>query len=236
MAPLMSESFGELVSVVIPVYNGAAYLEDAVESVRRQTWGRVEIVVVDDGSTDQTPALATAMAGLRYVRQDNAGPAAAINRGVALAEGSLIAFLSADDVWMPDKLARQHAALTADPAPELVFGHMQHFLSPELDPATAATLRCPPDPMPAYSAGTLLARLDVFRAVGPLDERYRVGEFMDWYGRASDRGLRIEMLPAVVSRRRVHAANHSLKEKATQGYARVLKAALDRRRREGGVP
>ncbi len=236
MTPLMSESSGELVSVVIPVYNGAAYLGEAVESVRRQTWGPTEIVIVDDGSTDDTPRLATSMPGVRYVRQENAGPAAAINRGVALAEGALISFLSADDVWVPGKLELQRAALAADPAPTLVFGHMQHFLSPELDPDTAASLRCPPDPMPAYSAGTLLARLDVFRTVGPLDERYRVGEFMDWYGRASDQGLRIQMLPEVLSRRRVHAANHSLKAKATQGYARVLKAALDRRRREGQQP
>lgn len=220
-----------LVSVVIPVFNGAAYLAEAIESVCTQTHSTSEIIVVDDGSTDGTANLANKLANrIRYVFQENAGPAAAMNRGITTARGEFISFLSADDVWLPEKLAWQIAALKANAKIDAVFGHMQHFISPELSPAEAASLRCQPDPMPAYSAGTLLMRIEIFRAVGLFNETFRVGEFMDWYSRSVDLGLNIEMLPQVVSQRRVHSSNHSLRAKAPQGYARVLKAALDRRR------
>jgi len=225
----------DLVIVVIPVFNGAAYLAEAVQSVLRQTHERTEIIIVDDGSTDATPDIASSMANdVRYVRQNNAGPAAALNRGIALAEGAFVSFLSADDVWVPEKLTWQLAAMALDTRLQLVFGHVQQFISPELDKTVVATLRCPPDPMPAYSAGSLLAKPEVFRTVGLFAEHFRVGEFIDWYGRALDLGLKIRMLPEVVSRRRIHRHNHSLSSRAPSNYPRILKATLDRRREERG--
>jgi glycosyltransferase involved in cell wall biosynthesis len=223
------------ITVVIPVYNGALYLVEAVESVRRQSLPVGRIILVDDGSTDATPEIAAALCGegrhppVQCVRQDNKGPASAMNHGVTLADSTLLAFQSADDIWVPDKIAWQMRAL--DDGADLVFGHLQNFISPELDAATAATLRCPPDPMPAYSAGSLLTRLGTFRKVGPLNEGFRIGEFIDWYGRAKDLGLTSVMLPDVVSMRRLHGKNHSLSRKVDPtGYAHVLKAMMDRRR------
>ena len=223
------------VTVVIPVYNGAAYLAEAVDSVRRQSRPVGRIILVDDGSTDATPELAAALSRdgrdppIHSVRQDNGGPAAAINRGVTLVESALVAFQSADDIWMPEKIAGQMRAL--EDGADLVFGHMQNFISPELDAATTASLQCPPDPMPGHNAGTLLIRLATFLKVGPLDERFRIGEFIDWYGRANDLGLTSVMLPDVVTMRRLHGKNHSLSRKSEAvGYAHVVKAILDRRR------
>ena len=89
---------------------------------------------------------------------------------------------------------------------------------------------CPPEPMPAFSAGTLLTRLDTFRAIGPLNESFAVGEFLDWYGRARDRGTEVIMLDCVLSRRRVHLSNQSTKALREKSYTPVLKALLDRRR------
>jgi glycosyltransferase involved in cell wall biosynthesis len=223
------------VSVVIPVYEGEAYLGEAIESVLAQTHPQVEVIVVDDGSTDGTPEVAARFAGsIEYVRQQNAGPGAAMNQGFALARGNYIAFLSADDLWAPEKLAWQLAEFGLRPRVDLVFGHVQHFLSPDVDAALARTLRCPPDPMPANSAGTLLCRRATFERVGPFDERWQVGEFFDWYGRAEDLGLTMHVVPQVVSRRRVHGANHSYRTRApSTGYARVLKSMIDRRRRLG---
>jgi glycosyltransferase involved in cell wall biosynthesis len=217
--------------VVIPVFNGERYLAEAIESVLAQTLPVFELIVVDDGSSDRTAEIARGFGkAVRYECQSNAGPAAAMNRGVALAAGPLVAFLSADDLWMPDKLAWQTAVLAEDHAVDMVFGHAQQFFSPELDEATRRTLRCPADPMPACAAGTLLTARDTFLRVGAFDERWRAGEFMDWYARATDLGLRDVLLPAVVLRRRVHGANHSTRT-ANLGatYARVLKATLDRR-------
>jgi glycosyltransferase involved in cell wall biosynthesis len=222
------------VTVVIPVHNGEAYLGDAVESVLAQTQGRPEIVVVDDGSTDGTARVAEGFGdALLYITQPNGGPASAMNRGAAQAQGEYLSFLSADDVWAPEKLARQLAALRESDA-DLVFGHVEHFLSPELDTREAAGLNCPAEPMPATSAGTMLTRLETFRHVGPFDDRLRVGEFMDWYSRATEAGLEALVLPEVVSRRRVHGGNHSLRSRAPLSYAAILKANLDRRRAAAG--
>jgi len=223
------------ITVVIPVYNGAAYLAEAVDSVRRQSRPVGRIVLVDDGSTDETPEFAAELSRdgrdppIHYVRQENGGPAAAINRGITLVESALVAFQSADDTWLPDKIASQMRAL--NDGADLVFGHMQNFVSPELDAATAASLQCPLEPMPGHNLGTLLTRLATFREVGPLNEGFRIGEFIDWYARAKDLGVTSVMLPDVVAMRRLHGKNHSLSRKTeATGYAHVVKAMLDRRR------
>jgi glycosyltransferase involved in cell wall biosynthesis len=215
-------------SVVVPVYNGEGYLAEALTSIAVQSHPASEIVVVDDGSTDATPEIARRFDNVSYVRQQNAGVAAALNHGSRVARGTFIAFLSADDVWMQNKLALQHAALQ-DRVRRVVFGHMLHFVSPELPAAEAKSLVCPARPMPAYSAGTLLTTLDTFRAVGPLNERFAVGEFLDWYDRARDLKVEIVMLDEVVSLRRVHSGNHSTNSLRQRTYLPVLKAAIDRR-------
>ena len=218
-------------SVVIPAFNAESYLAEAVDSVIAQSLPATEIVIVDDGSTDATAEIAKYFPIVTYVRQENAGVAAALNHGSRVATGDFIAFLSADDIWKSDKLALQHRTLGGAPN-RLVFGHMAHFLSPELTAEEAHRLACPADPMPAYSAGTLLTRLDTFRAVGLFNQDFAVGEFMDWYGRAQDLGVEVAMLPETVSLRRVHASNHSTTSLRQKTYAPVLKALLDRRRAE----
>lgn len=104
-----------LVSVVIPAFDAAATLDEALRSARAQTWRELEIIVVDDGSHDASPRIAQAHGRedrrVRTVTQTNAGVAAARNRGIALARGEYIAFLDADDLWAPDKIARQVEAL-----------------------------------------------------------------------------------------------------------------------------
>jgi glycosyltransferase involved in cell wall biosynthesis len=108
-----------LVTVVIPTFNRSALIGGAVESALRQTYGEIEVIVVDDGSTDDTEsALSGHMAKITYIRQKNAGPSAARNRGVAEAKGDIIAFLDSDDHWLPDKIARQ-VALMARGGPEM---------------------------------------------------------------------------------------------------------------------
>ena len=107
---------GPEVSVVIPVHNGAEYIGPAIESVLGQTWSDLEVIVVDDGSTDDTPEVVRRYdARVRCVRQDNRGVAAARNRGIAESRARYVAFLDADDLWRPEKLARQMRALRESP-------------------------------------------------------------------------------------------------------------------------
>ncbi len=99
------------VSVVIPAYNAERFLRDALESAAGQTLAPLEILVIDDGSTDETGRLAASVQGVRCIRQTNAGVSAARNRGIEEARGGFVALLDADDAWMPEKLAVQLASL-----------------------------------------------------------------------------------------------------------------------------
>jgi len=109
------------VSVIIPAYNGAAFLPEAIDSVLAQDYEPLEILVVDDGSTDDTHDVLRPYAPrIRYFYQENRGPSAARNLGIERARGDLIAFLDADDRWLPGKLAAQVAALGTQSAAALV--------------------------------------------------------------------------------------------------------------------
>jgi glycosyltransferase involved in cell wall biosynthesis len=106
-----------LISVVIPTYNTASFIEDAIRSVLAQTYAPLEIIVVDDGSSDDTRKRVAPWEGqVRYIFQTNGGPAKARNRGIAEARGELIAFLDADDQWFPDKLSKQWECLKSSGA------------------------------------------------------------------------------------------------------------------------
>jgi len=105
------------VSVIIPTYNCARYLGAAVDSVLAQSFSDIEVLVVDDGSKDNTPELMERYGSpVRYIRQPNGGVSVARNRGLAESQGNYVAFLDADDTWFPQKLQRQLGALTEQPA------------------------------------------------------------------------------------------------------------------------
>jgi glycosyltransferase involved in cell wall biosynthesis len=112
------------VSAIIPAYNGEAFVADAIESVLTQTLPMSEIVVIDDGSIDGTAAVVERYAskGVRCIRQENRGPSAARNRGIAETTEELIAFLDCDDTWLPEKTALQVEYLMAHPKVGLVGG------------------------------------------------------------------------------------------------------------------
>ncbi len=111
-----------LVSVVVPTHNYAPYLTEAIESVLSQDYSRLEIIVIDDGSTDDTPAIVESLREPRvvYSYQESRGPGSARNRGTEMARGELIAFLDADDAWLPGKISAQIARFRAHPELGLV--------------------------------------------------------------------------------------------------------------------
>lgn len=220
------------ISVMIGVYNAAAYLGEAIESALTQTRAPLEVIVVDDGSTDGSGDVARAFDAVTVVRQDNAGNGSARNHAARLAKGDLFAFLDADDRFTPDKLELQSRALEADPELEVVFGHVREFVSPELTPDQQALVRTPaPAPMPWTAPNLMLVRRTSFENVGPFAEDLRVGVTVDWYARARDMGLEMAMLPEVLLERRLHLTNNGLRERDSRAqYLHVLKASLDRRR------
>lgn len=188
------------VSVVTIVLDGERFLADAIESVQAQTDPDWELVVVDDGSTDRTPAIAQAFADadprVRIVRHpggQNRGMSASRNLGVAESRGEYVAFLDADDVYRPEKLARQAALLDAHPEADMVYGPSENWYSWTGRPEDAGrdverrlgvepeTLNAPPSLARAWLSGEaqtpgtcgVLIRREAIEAVGGFEEDFR---------------------------------------------------------------
>jgi glycosyltransferase involved in cell wall biosynthesis len=229
-----------LISGIVPAFNGERYLRETLDSMLAQTHRPLEIIVVDDGSTDGTPDVAASYGDkVRYLRQDNAGPATARNRGLNAARGEFVAFLDADDLWHPEKSARQMAHFAARPELGLCITHVQNFWIPELA-AEAERYRDHPlsRPVPGYLTQTLLARRSVFETVGQFDPGLHHAEKTDWFLRALGQGAVLELLPDVLVYRRLHETNvsRSLGAASRDEYLRLLKASLDRRRLNEAAP
>ena len=221
-----------LVSVMIGAYNAAPYLGEAIESALGQDYEPIELIVVDDGSTDGTADVARSFAQAKVIQQENGGNGSARNRAVENASGELYAFLDADDRFTPGKLRLQKAVLDADPGLDMVFGHVREFFSPELDEETRASLRPPaPEPMPWTAPNLMLVRRRSFERVGPFTTAVRVGVTVDWFARAQEAGLRHTIPPEVVLERRLHTQNNGLRESASRSqYLEVIRQAMERRR------
>ncbi len=223
-----------LVTVVIPVHNGARFLDTAIASVLAQDYRALEIIVVDDGSTDAIEAAVQALpVDVRFFRQRNSGPAAARNRGIRDASGEILAFLDVDDIWPAGMLVQLVELLLS--APDIMVAKGLGQLVRVGDDGVVHYLGNAAEAYPFYiSAGVY--RRAAFRAIGLFDEDLWFGEDTDWFNRLSERGLRLERVdqPTLLVRR--HDGNMTRGKSHLEVNAlRVFKKALDRRRAAGGV-
>ena len=221
-----------LVSVIMPVFNGEKYLREAIESVLAQTYKHTEIIVIDDGSTDGSARIAKHYGpAVKYFFQPNSGISAALNRGIELAGGSFFAFLDADDLWEKNKLMQQMEVLADNPDIDIVFGRVNQFYSSELDEVQKRKVRILHETMPGISKGSMLIKRDSFFRVGAFETKWKMGDFIDWYLRAMEKGLKSVVLNEVVLQRRIHGSNMGIRERKGQiDFVRMLKASLDRKR------
>ncbi len=223
-----------LVSVIVPAFDAARFLPDALRSLSAQTYEAVEVVVVDDGSTDGTHEVAATFDAVRCIRTERRGPAAARNTGVAETSGELVAFLDADDLWPPTKLRRQVDHLLARPALGFVLGRQQVFRD-EVDPPPAgpspAWFAAPTPAEGLVALSTVLVRRAVLEAVGPFDELRSTSEDTEWLFRAGDAGVAFEVMDGVSLLRRTHARNLTA-DVATvrRDIAEILHRRIQRRR------
>jgi glycosyltransferase involved in cell wall biosynthesis len=219
------------ISALIPVRDGVRYLGEAIASVLAQEIRPIEVVVLDDGSRDDSAALARSFGGaVRVVAQAHAGIGAARNRLVQEATGDLLAFLDADDRWCPGALAAHVASLADAPAAAMAFGLVRQFVTPELPAEERARLVCPRDPARGFIPGASLIRRHAFARAGAFRTDLRVGEFVDWLMRARDAGLVATTHETTVLERRLHGSNTGRRERAAADYLAVVRAALARRR------
>ncbi len=236
-----------LVSVVIPVYNGEAFLDAAITSALSQTYEPIEVIVVDDGSTDRSATIA-ARHPVRLYRQPNRGVSAARNTGVAAARGELITFLDADDVCPRERISIQAGHLLRHPELGFVMAHTIQFLEPGAEHPSwlddgwmtsvrSAAAQAPSAQMherataPVPHPATLLARTTVFEIVGGFDEEMDMGEDLDWLMRSTDAGIRHELLPDVVLHHRLHSSNASYRlADSLAARLRIARESIARKR------
>lgn len=222
-----------LISVIIPVYNGERYLAEAIESSRAQSYSPLEIIVIDDGSTDASAGIAHRYQGIRYFYQSNAGLSSALNKGLENARGDYFAFLDADDFWLAGKLVLQMAVFNEHPGLDAVFGYHERFFHGDcrFDPGDKPAVK--QGSFPALLKDAMLIKREAFYRVGLFDTTLRMGDFLDWYKRALEQQLNFITVPEVLFKRRIHDDNSSSRNRDDmKDYLRIIKSSLDRQRRK----
>jgi glycosyltransferase involved in cell wall biosynthesis len=227
-------SGGPLVTVIVPTRNAAAYVADALESIKSQSYAPIEVVLVDAGSTDGTLEIAERF-GIQPIRQAGTGLAAAWNQGLAAAQGEAVAFLDSDDRWTPDKLEQQVRVLERREDVDAVITRVRFVLEPgfEVPPGFRAELL--DGDYLSQMPSSLLARRSVFERIGNFDTRWEIASDVDWFARLLDSDLRVEALEDVLVFKRVHDSNLSNLPGPTlsRELIEVLRLKVSRGRQDG---
>jgi glycosyltransferase involved in cell wall biosynthesis len=219
------------ISVLIPFYNTEKYLAEAIQSVTAQTLQPMEILLLDDGSTDGSAKIAESFKPqISLFYQKNAGISAARNKLVKKAKGDFLAFLDADDLWPPDHLKILFNPFRSNKELGIVSGHVEQFLSPDVENLIAEI----PDRnkvLPGYVMGTFLIKKEVFKEVGHFNEELTLADTVDWFARVKDRGIGFKMVDDIVLRRRIHTTNTGINQKGNRhDYTKALMASIKRKR------
>ena len=219
------------ISVIIPIYNDALYIQEAIKSVLSQTIEELEIIIINDGSTDNFEEKIEFFNDprIRIIEQINSGAAAARNNGIKNAKGKFLAFLDADDIWAPNKLKLQLEVLINREDINMVYGQVNEFYDSSI--LGYDDLQKNVKTFVGYSPIALLISKKDFLSVGDFQSKWKVAEFIDWYDRAKYVGLSEFLLPDMIMFIRIHSGNiDRLNRLDAKQYVAVLKEALDRKR------
>ena len=225
------------ISVLIPLYCAGRYIREAVGSAAAQGAPVAEIIVVDDGSEDESAR--AAWESLRTVSDEipvvlaclpHRGQAAARNTALSLASGEWIFYLDADDILEEGALASLAEAAARYPQADMICSKCRDFISPELSAEERARLRIAAEPYQRMLAGCLLIRWEVFGRVGQYDETLPSSETAQWMLRARDAGVKMLNIDTVTLRRRYHANNFGRRSRRTQleSYMAIIKQRRSR--------
>lgn len=203
----MSSGSSPTVSVVVPTYNGAPFVERCLRSLVAQSNETVEVIVVDDGSSDDTPAIVARTRDVVFVRGEHRGVAVTRNVGIARAGAPLIGFCDQDDEWLPDKAHRQAEYLRMRPDVAAVLARAQVVFDDVERPAWLVDdHRGDPGGVPSLSG---LFRAEVFAEVGDFVDSPLGNDDFDLLVRMREHALAIDVLDDILVRRHIHDANAS---------------------------
>jgi len=218
------------VSVIVPVYNGVKFIAEAIESICAQNYHPLEIIIVDDGSTDDTSNIVQSYKNIRYIYQPNQGVAAARNTGIKNSSGELIAFLDADDCWTPNKLNIQVDCLLRHPHVGYTLGMQRNFL----ESGTARPFWLKEEHLLRDHIGflpTLLIRKQIFQTVGLFNLDYRISSDVEWFSRVVDASIPRIVVSELVLYRRIHNSNLGYQLKGGNPlWLKALRASVHRKR------
>lgn len=222
-----------LVSIIVPVYNGEKYLGDTLKAILFQDYGKKEVIIVNDGSTDKSEEIVRSFPEVKYIFQENSGVPVARNRGIKEAKGEFIAFSDQDDLWEPYKLTDQVNYLMEHPEMEYVISmrktvlvegvHSPRWLKKELINSEKID----------HSPSSLLARKSVFQKVGIFKPDLENASDVDWFFRARDAGIQKGVIQKVHYIKRIHQENQSYRVKELHNeYLQLIKQSLIRHRED----
>lgn len=227
-------NFNPLISVIIPVYNCEKYIDEAIDCALSQNYKPVEIIIIDDGSTDNSAAIAKRYKKkIRYINQNNKGPAAARNAGIKIATGEFIAFLDADDLWPENKIELHLPNFKNDIELEISMGRIKYV---EL-PGAKRNNRIPLDSNDSFkyvNLGAGLFKKSVFDKVGYFDEEFIYWEDLDWFLKAYEDNCQITFLDEITMFYRIHSNNMSNdnNKKGPRFFNKALRNSLRRRKKK----
>lgn len=222
-------------SVIVPVFNYGRYLPQSLGSVLEQTHPPAQVIVIDDGSTDDTPQVMARYAAdsrVEYVRQPNMGIAVTQNRGLEMVRHPYVAFLDADDYWLPQKIAAQMAVLQQHADIDLVYTNIEQFISPDAVTPERWRIDDANRILAGICSSAVLLRRAAAERIGPFDTTLRRAQYLDWHARAVALGLKWHTVSEVLVRRRIHGSNTSVLLTDRQNeYLTVARTQMLRRRR-----
>ena len=225
-----------LISCIIPTFNSEKYLEHALESVFSQTYRPIQVIIADDHSVDCTPDVAGRYGDrICFVSEKRDSPAATRNLGVDRSDGEFLAFLDPDDLWHSEKLSRQMARFSKRPELEISVTNARMFWDADIKDEERFYQDLPRSrAVPGYATTTLLVRRAVFSKIGMFNTDYFFGDSMDWFIRAREKGVVMELMEDVLTFHRMHDANLTRRRKqdSKEEFLKIIKDRLDKVRRQ----
>lgn len=221
-----------VVSVIVPVFNRSDLLRQALQSAEAQTYTPMETIVVDDGSTEDIASVVAAFPQARYLRQSKQGPSAARNHAIAESVGDHLAFLDSDDLWHPEKIARQMDHMQRASSIDIVYTRAENFLEEGCDCPSHLSEQDFGTSIPCIM--TMLVRRSSFDKIGEFARDLTHGEDTDWIMRARDTGLEEHTIDEVLMSRRIHDSNLSSNlAQSRENALQILRQSILRKRAQG---
>lgn len=220
-----------LISIIIPVKNGGKYLSQGLDGIIKQDMN-VEVIVVDDGSTDNTAKIANKYKCELITHGISKGAVAAKNSGLKVAKGKYIMFHDSDDIMRDNALEKLYKELESEEDFSAVEAKVQDFYSPDLSEEERRKILIKPEPYWGLFTGAILMRKEIFDKIGLFNEDLKAGEIIDWQTKMDSNGLKIKKIDYISTDRRIHSSNFGRTDKSAEfrDYAAILRARLSLRK------